>query len=217
MIELIEGADETNAGLHGENLARPLNLLSNPHPLPPCHPMPVFSGQVLSFPMFLRYGIGKADSKIMMSSFRFDTRMNPKTRVLFVCRHNSARSQMAEALIKIEGSDGFEAESASLNPKTILPPAADVMREIGLDISQNQTRSVFDLHRQGLQYDFVITVCDESSSSKCPRFHSPCRHRHWTFPEPSKFEGSHEAVINQTRRVRDQIRSKIVDWLTNLK
>lgn len=136
-----------------------------------------------------------------------------KRKVLFVCRHNSARSQMAEAFLKQLGEDRFEAESAGLHPKTILPSAAAVMQEIGLDISDHSTRSVADLHCSGCCYDYVITVCDRDSANECPIFMSPCRHLHWTFPEPSQFKGNVEEIIEQTRTVRDQIRSKILQWV----
>jgi arsenate reductase len=139
-----------------------------------------------------------------------------KIKVLFVCRHNSARSQMAEAFLKQLGGDRFEAESAGLNPKIILPAAAAVMREIGLDISDRPTRSVNDLHRNDYSYDYVITVCDENSANECPIFINPCRHLHWTFAEPSQFEGTKEEIIEQTRKIREQIRSQIVRWMNEL-
>ena len=136
-----------------------------------------------------------------------------KHKVLFVCRHNSARSQMAEAFLNELGRDRFAAESAGLNPGEILPPVAEVMREIGIDVSNNPTSNVAELHRNGARYDFVVTVCDEESAKECPTFADPCRHLHWTFAEPSKFMGNREEIIDQTRIVRDQIRAKIVQWI----
>jgi arsenate reductase len=135
-----------------------------------------------------------------------------KKRVLFVCRHNSARSQMAEAFLNQLGGDRFKAESAGLNPKTILPTAATVMREIGLDISDRPTRSVNDLYLEGEVYDYVITVCDDDSAEECPVFDYPCRHLRWNFDEPSQFIGSPEEILEQTRQVRDQIRHRILQW-----
>jgi len=135
-----------------------------------------------------------------------------KKRVLFVCRHNSARSQMAEAFLNQLDGDRFKAESAGLNPKTILPAAATVMREIGLDISDQPTRSVNDLYFEGEVYDYVITVCDDDSAKECPEFDYPCRHLRWSFDEPSQFEGSPEEILEQTRQVRDQIRLRIFQW-----
>jgi arsenate reductase len=120
---------------------------------------------------------------------------------------------MAEAFLNQSGGDRFEAESAGLNPKTILPAAATAMREIGLDISNRPTRSVDDLHRNGDVYDYVITVCDEDSAKDCPVFRDPCRHLHWTFDEPSKFIGTPEKILEKTRQVREQIRLKILQWV----
>lgn len=136
-----------------------------------------------------------------------------KQKVLFVCRHNSARSQMAEAFLNQMGGDSFEAESAGLNPKTILPSAAAVMQEIGLDISKRPTRNVFTLNQSDSRFDYLITVCDEASSKQCPTFKPPCQHIHWTFPEPCSFKGSQEEILQQTRQVRDQIRSKVIEWV----
>jgi arsenate reductase len=120
---------------------------------------------------------------------------------------------MAEAFLNQLGGDRFEAESAGLKPKTILPTAATVMREIGLDISNCPTRSVDDLDRNNHVYDYVVTVCDEDSANDCPVFKDPCRHLHWTFDEPSQFGGSPEEVLEKTRHVRDRIRQKILQWM----
>ena len=88
--------------------------------------------------------------------------MSKKINVLFVCVHNSARSQMAEAFLKKYGGDRFEAESAGIEPGALNPAAVEAMKEVGIDISQNKTKSVFDLYKQYWLYGYVITVCDES-------------------------------------------------------
>src|SRR3989338_9622164 len=93
-----------------------------------------------------------------------------KKKVLFVCVHNSARSQIAEAFLKQMAGDKFEAESAGLEPGNLNPVVVEVMKEVGIDISQNKTKSVFDFYKQGRQYDYVVTVCDESQSGACPMF-----------------------------------------------
>ncbi|MDD4183171.1 MAG: arsenate reductase ArsC, partial [Candidatus Omnitrophica bacterium] len=93
-----------------------------------------------------------------------------KKRVLFICVHNSARSQMAEAYLKQMAGDRFEVESVGLEPGILNPIAVKTMKEIGIDISGNKTKSAFDFYRQGKQYDYVITVCDESQAAKCPVF-----------------------------------------------
>lgn len=138
-----------------------------------------------------------------------------KRRVLFVCVHNSARSQMAEALLKQMAGGRFEVESAGLEPGKLSPLAVEAMKEIGIDISQKKTKSVFDFYKQGKRYDTVITVCDESQSGRCPVFPGTAERLHWGFDDPAGFQGSREEKLAKTRLVRDQIKQKIVDWLIN--
>jgi len=140
-----------------------------------------------------------------------------KTRVLFVCVHNSARSQMAEALLKKIAGDKFEVESAGLEPGTLNPLAVEAMKEIGIDISQNRTKSVKDFFEQGKHYDYVITLCDASQSNKCPFFPGTIEMLNWSFDDPAGFKGAWEQKLAQTRKVRDQIQTKIKDWLNTLK
>lgn len=132
---------------------------------------------------------------------------------MFICAHNSARSQMAEAFLKKYAGDRFEVESAGLQPGVLNPAAVEVMREAGIDISRNKTKSVLDLHKQGRQYDYVITVCDESQSGTCPVFPGAGERLHWDFPDPARFEGTFEDRLGQTRKVRDAIESGIKQWL----
>jgi arsenate reductase (thioredoxin) len=136
-----------------------------------------------------------------------------KQKVLFICVHNSARSQMAEAFLKKYGGDRFEVESAGLEPGTLNPVVVEAMQEIGLDISQNKTKSAFDFYQQGKKYDYIITVCDESQSSACPVFPGKGQRLHWAFPDPSKFEGKNEEKLERVRSVRDSIKCKIQEWL----
>jgi arsenate reductase len=133
-----------------------------------------------------------------------------KKRVLFVCIHNSGRSQMAEAFLRHLGGDRFEAESAGLEPGTLNPLVVAVMKEIGIDISAAKTKSVFELFEQGRLYEYVVTVCDESSSERCPVFPGMIRKRiHWGFEDPAAFQGSHEQKLAGTRAVRDDIKYRI--------
>ena len=136
-----------------------------------------------------------------------------KIKVLFVCIHNSARSQMAEAFLKKYGGDNFEVESAGLEPGKLNPVAVEAMKEVGIDISRNMTKSVFDFCKQGKRYNYVITVCDESQSQRCPVFPGMAQKLHWGFPDPSGFAGSSEDKLNQTREVRNQIETKVKGWL----
>ncbi len=132
-----------------------------------------------------------------------------KRKVVFICVHNSARSQMAAALMNEVCGDFFEAESAGLEPGTLNPLVVQVLQEIGIDISGNPTRRVFDVWKAGGIFHFVITVCSEAEAQGCPIFPGVITRLHWSFPDPSKFTGTEEERLEQTRRVRDQIQAKI--------
>jgi arsenate reductase len=135
-----------------------------------------------------------------------------KHRILFVCIHNSARSQMAEAFLKRYGGDIFEAESAGLEPGKINPNVIEVMKEVGIDLSEKGTQGVFDLFRKGRMYNVVVTVCDEASAERCPIFPGMVKRLAWSFPDPSTFQGSRESVLEQTRLVRDTIEERIKEF-----
>jgi len=137
-----------------------------------------------------------------------------KQKVLFVCIHNSGRSQMAEALLRHLGGEHFEAESAGFEPGTLNPIVVESLKEIGIDISKAQTKSVFDLFTQGQRYQYVVTVCDESSSERCPLFPGLVRERmHWSFKDPAGFQGTPEERLAKTRAVRDEIKAKIEEFV----
>ncbi len=134
-------------------------------------------------------------------------------RALFVCIHNSARSQMAEAYLNLYGNGKFEAESAGLEPAGLNPFAVKAMKEDGIDISNNKTKDVFDLFKKGKIYSYVITVCDEASAERCPIFPGVCERLHWSFPDPAAISGSNEEKFSGTIIIRDQIKNKIKDWI----
>ncbi|MCX7882356.1 MAG: arsenate reductase ArsC [Brevinematales bacterium] len=136
-----------------------------------------------------------------------------KKRVLFVCIHNSARSQMAEAFLNRLGGDFFEAESAGLEPGKLNPFVVEVMKEIGYDLSQNKTKSVFDLYKAGKMYDYVITVCDPEAAERCPIFPGKGERLHWGFRDPSSFQGTEEEKKVFTRQVRDEIRKTVEEFV----
>lgn len=136
-----------------------------------------------------------------------------KNKVLFICVHNSARSQMAEAFLNQLAGDRFAAESAGLEPGVLNPLAVKAMAEVGIDISAKETRSAFDLLRQGKWYGWVITVCDESQAERCPIFPGAGRREHWSFPDPAAFTGSEEEKLEQVRRLRDHIAGKVKEWI----
>ena len=135
-----------------------------------------------------------------------------KTKVLFVCVHNSARSQMAEAFLKQLCPEEFEAHSAGLQPGKLNPVVVEAMREVGIDISGNRTKAVFDLFKSGQLFSHVITVCDEASAERCPIFPGVTKRLHWSFADPSSFGGTPAEVLEQTRKVRDAIQERIEEW-----
>ncbi|MDQ2948482.1 MAG: arsenate reductase ArsC [Acidobacteriota bacterium] len=135
-----------------------------------------------------------------------------KPGVLFICIHNSARSQMAEAWLRHSCGDFFKAESAGLEPGTLNPLAVQVMQEEGIDISQKKTQAVSDVLTSGRAFAYVVTVCDESSAERCPIFPGSARKLHWSFPDPSQVSGTPGEKLEQVRRVRDQIRARIKSW-----
>jgi len=142
---------------------------------------------------------------------------NSKHRILFVCIHNSARSQMAEAFVKKYGSEYFEAESAGIEPGNLNPNVVEVMKQAGIDISGNGTQSVFDLFRKGRLYNAVITVCDEATAESCPIFPGRVKRIAWSFTDPSTFTGSKEEILEKTAQVRDQIEQKILTFINEAK
>jgi len=132
-----------------------------------------------------------------------------KHKILFVCIHNSARSQMAEAFLKKYGGDNFEAESAGIEPGIMNPNVVTVMQEIGIDLSGKPTQGVFDLFQQHKAYNAVITVCDKEAAERCPIFPGNVKRIPWSFKDPSAFKGTREEVLQHTREVRDEIEQKI--------
>ena len=135
-----------------------------------------------------------------------------KIKVLFVCVHNSARSQMSEAFLNHYFGDKFEAESAGLEPGKLNPIVVDAMKEIGIDISGNKTKSVFDYFRQGRMYKYVITVCDQTAAERCPIFPGIAEKIHWSFPDPSALQGTYEENLKSTKEIRDLIEKQIKAW-----
>jgi arsenate reductase (thioredoxin) len=131
------------------------------------------------------------------------------TRVLYVCVQNSARSQMAEALTGQRCGPEVHAYSAGLEPGTLNPLAVAVMQEIGVDLSLTQTKSVFDMYRAGMLFNYVVTVCDEASAERCPVFPGITKRLHWSFPDPAAFQGTQEDRLAQARAVRDEIKAKV--------
>ena len=140
-----------------------------------------------------------------------------KERVLFICVHNSARSQMAEAILNYLAGERYIAESAGLEPGKLNPLAVEAMKDMGIDISQRKTQDVFDLYKHGRRFNYVITVCDEASGERCPLFPGITKKLQWSFPDPSSLQGTYEEKLHQTIDIRNQIKAQIEKWLTEPK
>ena len=136
-----------------------------------------------------------------------------KKRVLFFCIHNSARSQIAQAWLNHIGSDRFEVESAGLEPTTVKPHAIAIMREVGIDISENRTQSVFDVFKSGRLFHYVIALCDEVNAKRCPPFPGVLKFLHWDFPERPKLTSAEEDQLTHFRNVRALIKDRVAVWI----
>ena len=135
-----------------------------------------------------------------------------KKRILFICIHNSARSQMAEAFVNQLCGEQFEAQSAGLEPGKLNLMVVEAMKEIGMDISGNRTKSVNEMIESGQSFDYVVTVCDETSAERCPIFPGVTTRLHWGFPDPSALEGTRGEKLERTREIRDNIKAKVEEW-----
>jgi arsenate reductase len=137
--------------------------------------------------------------------------MSEKIKVLFICQHNSGRSQIAEAYLKKIAGSQFEIESAGLEPAaSVNPLVVSVMKEEGFDLSDKMPQSVFELFKKGKLYSHVITVCNDAES-QCPVFPGITKRWHWPFPDPAKVEGTPEQKLKEVRKIRDMIKN----WLLN--
>jgi arsenate reductase (thioredoxin) len=138
--------------------------------------------------------------------------MTAKRRVLFLCTHNSARSQMAEGLLRSVAGERFEACSAGTEATRVRPLAIRAMAELGIDISGQESKTL-DRYL-GDQFDAVITVCDQAAEA-CPVFPGARKRLHWSFPDPSQAAGTEEEQLAVYRQVRDAIRQRIEQALTS--
>lgn len=134
------------------------------------------------------------------------------TRVLFICTHNSGRSQMAEAYLNLLGGGDFEAESAGLEPRAVNSYVVMAMFEQGIDISDAVSKSVFETFKAGKFFDYIITVCDDADS-ECPIYPSMSRCIHYPFHDTSSYTGTPEDTIAQVRVVRDAIKEFVLQFI----
>ena len=139
--------------------------------------------------------------------------MADRKSVLILCTGNSARSQMAEGLLRHDGGGRFEVESAGTHPGQVRPEAIETMREVGIDISSHRSKSVDEF--VGREFDYVITVCDNAREN-CPVFPARTERVHWSFDDPAAATGDTSARLAVFRRVRDEIRSRLREWMKDL-
>ena len=119
---------------------------------------------------------------------------------------------MAEAFLNRICGERFEAHSAGLEPGKLNPFVVEAMREIGIDISGNRTKSVMDEFKTGRMFEYVITVCDPTSAERCPIFPGVTKRLHWGFPDPSAFGGTSQQKLERAREIRDMIKERIQTW-----
>lgn len=137
-------------------------------------------------------------------------------KVLFVCTRNSARSQMAEAFLNQMGNGKFIAESAGFKKGKLNLLVVEAMKEIGIDISNNETKSVFKLFKEGRIYQYVITVCDAANAERCPLFPGITKRLNWSFEDPASFTGTDEEKLEKIRLVRDSIKIEVSVFVKNI-
>jgi arsenate reductase len=136
--------------------------------------------------------------------------MHDPIRVLFLCTGNSARSQMAEALLRAFGGADFEVFSAGTDPRGLNPLAIEVMRETGIDISGQESKAL-ERYRADL-FDYIITVCDRARDN-CPTFPGDNERIHWSFADPAAASGSHDERLALFRKVRNEISERLRLWV----
>ncbi len=135
-----------------------------------------------------------------------------KTKVLFLCTGNSARSQMAEAFLRKYGSERFEPHSAGLEPKGIHPLTVQVMEEAGISLADQESKSV-KIYLGQVNFGYLITVCDQAEKN-CPvSFLGISRRLHWSFEDPAAFYGPDHEKLEKFRQVRDQIETQVRSWI----
>ena len=138
------------------------------------------------------------------------------TTILFVCIHNSARSQMAEAFVNAMASDRMQAQSAGLEAGSLNPRVVAVMAESGIDISLKRSKTVQEMLEAKKSFDYVVTVCDAAAAERCPLFPGRALRRTWSFPDPSSLQGDEEHILESIRIVRDQIKQAVQELIVEI-
>jgi arsenate reductase len=120
---------------------------------------------------------------------------------------------MAEAYLNLLGGNAYYAESAGIEPGKLNPVVVRVLQEDGIDIAGKQTNAVEKFIAEGRRYDYLITVCDETSAERCPVYPGAGKRLHWGFRDPSALTGSPEEILAETKKIRDEIKEKVLSWL----
>lgn len=139
-----------------------------------------------------------------------------KIKVLFICIHNSFRSQIAEAILNFKYGHMFQAESAGINKKDINPLAIEAMKDYGLDISGNSIDSVFDFYKEGRIYQYVITVCSKEAEKQCPIFPGIQKRFNWNLEDPDTYAGTYQENYKRALILRDEIEKRIDDFVKSV-
>lgn len=136
--------------------------------------------------------------------------MSNRIRVLILCTGNSARSQMAEGLLRQAGGEKFEVASAGIDPSFVRPEAIEAMREIGIDISSHRSKSIDEFREQ--PFDYVITVCD-NANQECPMFPGASQRIHWSIKDPAAVEGDNQTRLDAFRLARNELQERLSDFV----
>lgn len=150
-------------------------------------------------------------SLLLLGSMAYENR---KIKVLFICAHNSVRSQIAEEYLKHIGGNRFRAESAGIKPSGLDPVVIELMGEEGYDMRRKRSRSAWNLFRQGEQYNFVINVCNRELDDEWPVFQGPFAQLNWPFPDPGTFSCNGKSRTEQMRELRDAIRKRVEQFVS---
>jgi len=136
-----------------------------------------------------------------------------KKRVMFICIHNSGRSQMGEAIMRKLAGDRFEVHSAGIEAGKLNPLVVKSMEEIGISMEGHYAKKAQEYIERGEHFDYVITDCDETNAERCPMFPGKHARIHWGFPDPSALTGTDEEKLSGIRPIRDAIAAKVKEWL----
>lgn len=139
--------------------------------------------------------------------------MMRKIKVLFICIHNSARSQMAEEFLRLLSGEKFEVESAGFEATEINPLVIQAMQEEGIDLTGKKTQSVFNLYNEKKFFGYVVTVCNKAKESDCPIFPGNPVKIHWDLENPEDFIGTEEEKIEMVRELRDRIKQMVQQFI----